>query len=484
MATMMSAARWLLAVALLACLGSPTAYAKEKRAFVVGIDIYDNLAPDRQLKRAVGDAAAMRQALETLGFQVLLESNVNRTSFNKRWQDFLKTVQKGDDVAVFFSGHGFEINGANFLVPRDVPRVKWGRAEELKRESISLQELINDLQEVEPAFTLMVIDACRQNPFLEGEKLTIARGGLAQVEAPDAIFIMYSAGARQIALDHLPDNDNFTTSVYVRALVPLMTTPGLSLLDLADQVSQHVRDITASVWHRQTPTFYSGVAGARNICLAGCSVVAARPPTEPKPQAPPPPPSGPSAGQPADPAAGRPFAGEWLVTTRWTSGCTNPGRSMKIAIAPSGRISEGWVVDEKGRVGQSITRNIRAGSVSETGRLVMRYTVVPRVRAPAHVNILEGDIRKGSGRARSERDGKTIGCPGFFSITALPANLPTEVKPETKRSSVEPKPPGNGGKRGRRPLAIRGAQSGVGRMNVPSGWASNAEFRQPPWGPA
>ena len=234
------------------------AHAQKKHAFVVGIDKYDNLAADRQLLKAVGDSRAISDTLTAMGIKVVTEPNVTRPAFNERWQSFLDEIKPGDTAAFVFSGHGVEINGANYLLPRDVPRLRLGRDEQLKRESLALAEILADLRERRPGFSLIVLDACRDNPFSEGAKAIGSAKGLARIDPPEGTFIMYSAGAHQTALDRLAETDKATTSVYTRTLVPLLKTPGLSLLDMADRVGEQVRDLAASVSHRQTPAFYSG----------------------------------------------------------------------------------------------------------------------------------------------------------------------------------------------------------------------------------
>ena len=266
----------------LALLVAP-ALAQKKYAFVVGIDKYDNLAADKQLQKAVGDAKAISEVLTSMGFTVVTLPNVTRPVFNERWQTFLENIKPGDSAAFIFSGHGVEINGANYLLPRDVPRLRLGRDEQLKRESLALAEILADLRERRPGFSLIVLDACRDNPFAEGTKAIGGTKGLARVEPPDGTFIMYSAGAHQTALDRLSETDKTTTSVYTRTLLPLLKTPGLSLLDMADRLGEQVRDLAASISHKQTPAFYSGVIGGRRVCLAGCEVAVVVQPPVPQP---------------------------------------------------------------------------------------------------------------------------------------------------------------------------------------------------------
>src|SRR5262249_3486437 len=122
------------------------AYAK-RVALVVGINKYDNLPRERQLTKAVNDARAIEGALSSVGFEVIKAEDVGRSAFNLAWQQLLNRVGPGDEVALFFSGHGVEIDGGNYLIPRDVPAVGSGEARRLKNEALSFDELRRDLSQ-------------------------------------------------------------------------------------------------------------------------------------------------------------------------------------------------------------------------------------------------------------------------------------------------------------------------------------------------
>jgi uncharacterized caspase-like protein len=228
--------------ALLLCVVLSTgAFAQKRVAYVVGIDKYDHLGPAQQLQRAVNDARAVSVTLSELGFEVIAAENVGRADFNGRWQRFLDTVQPGDTATVYFSGHGVEIEGLNFIIPRDLPRISYGRQERVKRESLSVSELLLDLQRRKPQVTVLILDACRDHPLMPPE-FRSAGGprGLATMDPPEGTFIMYAAGAGETALDRLPGNDpDKTNSVYTRHLLPLLKKPDLSLPELARRKHDH-----------------------------------------------------------------------------------------------------------------------------------------------------------------------------------------------------------------------------------------------------
>ena len=138
----------------------------------------------------------------------------------------------GDEVAIFFSGHGVAV-GASILIPRNVPAVASGETRRLKNESLSLR-IRRDLAAYGPKLSLFILDACRDNPFTDGRGRSIGGAkGLVPVQAEQGSFIMFAAGAREMALDRLSDTDDDPNSVYTRKLLPILKQPGLRLPDVA-----------------------------------------------------------------------------------------------------------------------------------------------------------------------------------------------------------------------------------------------------------
>jgi hypothetical protein len=266
---------------------APAAFAAKRVAFVVGIDKYDNLPAQQQLRKALSDAHAVGETLKGLGYDVIEANNVARLEFLRQWQQFLNRIEPGDEAAFFFAGHGVEIDGLNFLLPRDVPNIASGEEEVLKASGLSLGSVLEQVRERKPQIGLYIIDACRDNPFSDGKGRSIgATRGLARVEPPSGTFIMFSAGAKESALDRLSDNDKDPNSVYTRALLPKLRASGKSLTDIARDVRRDVREIAQTVNHVQTPAYYDEVVG--EFCPAGCQAVAAADPvvTQPEPARP------------------------------------------------------------------------------------------------------------------------------------------------------------------------------------------------------
>jgi len=219
-------------------------------------DQYDNLSPGQQLKKAVSDSHVVGDTLRSLGYDVQQADNVARLDFLRQWQQFLNRIEPGDDAALFFAGHGVEISGLNFLLPRDVPRVASGEEEVLKASGLSLSGFLEQVRERKPQMMLYVIDACRDNPFVNSTGRGVGgTRGLTLIEPPSGTFVMFSAGAGETALDRLSDGDTDPNSVYTRLLVPRLKAPG-KIGDIAREVRREVRQLASRVNHVQTPAFY------------------------------------------------------------------------------------------------------------------------------------------------------------------------------------------------------------------------------------
>ena len=249
---------------------SPRGSGPKRKALVIGIKTYDNLPSNRQLTKAVNDARAVSLALKDVGFEVdKAAEDIDRRTFNLRWQDFVQSVQAGDEVVFYFSGHGIEVGGVNYLIPRDVPTFRDGQDQLLKAESINFHDLQQQLAQRGPKMALFIIDACRDNPFDEtGTKSLGSSKGLRPVPETRGMFVMFAAGYQQTALDRLNDQDTDPHSVYTRKLIPLMKTKNMKLQDLAVQVREEVEDLALTARHTQVPAYYDQVRG--KFCLAGC----------------------------------------------------------------------------------------------------------------------------------------------------------------------------------------------------------------------
>lgn len=288
--------KWIAAAALLVALlaGTSLAEAQNRLAFVVGNDAYQTIDP---LKKAVNDARAMAQGLQRLGFKVTLGENLKRRDFIERFNAFENSVNAGDVAFLFYSGHGVELDGANYLVPVDAPRVSAQQQSLLKDESISTDNIIQRLKARGTKSQIIVLDACRENPFRQagGRSVGGARG-LAPTQTPGGVFVIYSAGVGEVALDRLSDSDADPNSVFTRSFLPLLTDPSQSLVSVAKETRLRVKSQASTIGMTQSPAYYDEIDG--DLYLArGDTVVAA---AQPRPDLPRPAPPVPAATPPAN----------------------------------------------------------------------------------------------------------------------------------------------------------------------------------------
>lgn len=237
--------------------------AEAKRvALVIGNDAYTNVT---SLKKAANDANALALTLGDLGFNVMKEINASRRTMDNRLNELNSRIEAGDEVVVFFAGHGISVQGQNYLLPTDIPKIRPGQERSVTKEAFSENEIIKILQERGAKVSILIIDACRNNPFPKAGTRSLGRTvGLGQRTTPPRnTFIIYSAGIGQEALDRLSDSDLDPNSVFTRKLIPLLKTPGLSHVQMAKRLQVEVEQLAlqAEQQHRQFPAFYDQVRG-------------------------------------------------------------------------------------------------------------------------------------------------------------------------------------------------------------------------------
>jgi tetratricopeptide (TPR) repeat protein len=205
---------------------------RERRiALVIGNSAYENVA---KLKNAEGDAQAVADKLRSVGFDaVQVATNLKREALVETFGAFAREAESAEWAVVYFAGHGMEVNGINWLVPTDAA-LKADR--DVPFQAVPLDQA---LVAVEGArrMRLVILDACRDNPFLaKMTRLVASRSlsrGLAQIEPSRGTLVAFSAKPGQVALDG--DGAN---SPFVSALVKHLGTPGLEI----DRLFRRVRD--------------------------------------------------------------------------------------------------------------------------------------------------------------------------------------------------------------------------------------------------
>jgi outer membrane protein assembly factor BamD (BamD/ComL family) len=252
-----SIAATLVGGALLLALSGVAAVANKRVALVVGNSSYQNVG---RLPNPSKDADAVAQMFKKAGYEVSLLKDVGNLDFKRGIRKFEDAASDADIAVVFYAGHGIEIGGTNYMIPVDA-RLATDR--DARDEAIELERII---ESVEPAkkLRLVILDACRDNPFLAGMKRRQAMRaavGAGLGPAPDLgseILIAYAAKQGSTAEDGNGEHSPFTT-----AILNNLTEPGLDIRLAFGRVRDEVIKITSS---RQEPYVY-GSLGGTNVSL-------------------------------------------------------------------------------------------------------------------------------------------------------------------------------------------------------------------------
>lgn len=252
-----------LAAALLLA-GGP-ALAEKRVALVIGNGAYRNVPA---LTNPVNDGNTVAATLKGAGFDVVdSRHDLPAAETRRALRDFADRARDADIAVVYYAGHGIEVDGSNYLIPVDA---KLERDTDVYDEALSLDRV---LLAVEPAkkLRLVILDACRDNPFSKSMKRTVASRaigqGLAKIEpnSPN-LLIAYSAKAGFTAADGDGKNSPFTA-----ALSKHLTTPGLDVRRAFGYIRD---DVLKTTNNRQEPFVY-GSLGGEDVPLVPAPKVAA-----------------------------------------------------------------------------------------------------------------------------------------------------------------------------------------------------------------
>jgi uncharacterized caspase-like protein len=237
---------------LLALMMATNALADKRVALVLGVSKYLHVP---QLANPDNDATAMSEAFRQIGFDVVtLRRNLGVAEMRRTMREFAVTAADADMAVVYYAGHGIEADGVNYLIPTDAKLLSDFDVED---EAIPLDRI---LQAISPAkrLRLVILDACRDNPFSERMKRSAATRsigrGLAKIEpATRDTLIAFAAKAGAVAGDGDGPHSPFST-----ALLKHIATPGLDLRLALGRVRDEVLKTT---YGRQEPFVYGSLGG-------------------------------------------------------------------------------------------------------------------------------------------------------------------------------------------------------------------------------
>jgi len=218
--------------------------AEQRVALVIGNGAYRSVP---ELRNSRNDADDISEQLKRLGFSVIDGRDLDRSAMQATLGRFAQRLKGADAGLVYYSGHGLQINGQNFLVPVDL---KLDDGAFTPFEMVRLDDVVEALSYTD-GVRLLVLDACRDNPFAnslaqnKGSRGASTTRGLAKIERSQGMLIAYSTQPNAVAADGTGRNSPFTA-----ALVREMQVPGLEVATVFRRVAVNVNRETGGA---QTP---------------------------------------------------------------------------------------------------------------------------------------------------------------------------------------------------------------------------------------
>jgi len=160
-------------------------------ALVIGNNAYQR--PLTRLNNTINDAQAIRNILANRGFEVIYRENLSHRAFDAVLEEFYQKLGYGGVGLLYFSGHGLEFNGQNYLIPTDA---KIGAKSDTQYEAVALNKITDRIKKIGNRLNIVILDACRNDPFAKASGV----GGLAKAE-PIGLFVSYATGAGQVSSD-------------------------------------------------------------------------------------------------------------------------------------------------------------------------------------------------------------------------------------------------------------------------------------------
>ncbi len=243
----------LAAILFLLCL--PVTGWAERVALVIGNSKYTSVAP---LDNPQNDSAAVSRALKAQGFEVMIGDNLGRVEMRETLRRFRAMADRSDIALVYYAGHGIEIAGTNYLIPVDA------RLEDERDAGLEMIEVDLVLRQISGAHTLkmVVLDACRNNPFVvkmqrEGASRSIGQG-LGDIRSNQAdTLISYAAAAGEVT----PDGQAGENSPFTAAFLAALSGPPMDVRRMLGQVRDQMRLSVPGA----APFVYSSLGGSEYV---------------------------------------------------------------------------------------------------------------------------------------------------------------------------------------------------------------------------
>lgn len=175
------------------------------------------------LANPANDASDLAAALKARGFDTVVALNSSRTDMTARIRSFVDKVEPGAVALFYYAGHGMQVRGKNYIIPVDA---KVQSEADVLDQGIEIDSILQRLEMKAAAINLVILDACRNNPFTRSYG-----GGLASIDAPKGTLIAFATSPGKVALDGKGRNGVFT-----KHLLANIGLPGLKVEDVFKRV--------------------------------------------------------------------------------------------------------------------------------------------------------------------------------------------------------------------------------------------------------
>jgi formylglycine-generating enzyme required for sulfatase activity len=224
---------------LLMVLATITCYAQNEKciALVIGNSKYEGKG--NTLRNPANDALDISAKLKDMDFEVITLLNGSLLQMDDVIDNFGKKAKDYDIALFYYAGHGIQSNGDNFLIPVDAVL----RSEaDIKYRCTNVNYVLDKLDESECPMKIIVLDACRDNPFERSWHRAAGSSGLSFINAPKGTLISYATSPGSVAED-----GNGRNSPYATAFINTLDIPGLTLLSFFNKISTAVQTATNEV---------------------------------------------------------------------------------------------------------------------------------------------------------------------------------------------------------------------------------------------
>jgi uncharacterized caspase-like protein len=206
------------------------------------------------LKNPVNDSTDMARSLRSVGFDVIEANNTTLAQMREVTRRFADKLSNSDVGLVYYSGHGVEVKGKNYLIPvnADIKR-EYEVVDQAFDASQFLEMMDNIRGPNNKRVNILIVDACRDDPF--GRSFRSSSRGLAQMDAPRGTIIAYATSPGKVASDGDPRERN---SPYTKHLVKAMQSPNKPIEQVFKEVRRAVQDETKN---QQTPWENTSLSG-------------------------------------------------------------------------------------------------------------------------------------------------------------------------------------------------------------------------------